>query len=349
MNADFVEFVQRVSPERIATLDMDATLIETCKRDALHCYKGYKAYQPLNVYWAEQELMVLSEFRDGNVPAGHEQTRVLREALELLPRGVETVFIRSDSEGYQWELLKYCANGNNERFGTIGFAIGADVTPELKKSVIEIEEDEWRPLFRMTAAGPINSGIEWAESCFLPASAGWGRSAPLYKFFVTREPLDELRLPGVGDQIELPFPTMTMGRDGVVYKVQAVVTNLDLAGDDVIRWYRGRCGKSEEAHSILKEDLAGGRLPSGKFGANAAWWAFAVLAFNLNSAMNRLILKGDWINKRMKAIRFAVVNLPGRVVRHARRLLMCLSAGCPALRLLIDARERIAAFAHPPA
>jgi len=34
-----------------------------------------------------------------------------------------------------------------------------------------------------------------------------------------------------------------------------------------------RCGKSEEAHATMKADLAGGRLPSGKFGANAAWWA----------------------------------------------------------------------------
>ena len=33
-------------------------------------------------------------------------------------------------------------------------------------------------------------------------------------------------------------------------------------------------------HGVLKDDLAGGRLPSGLFGANAAWWAIAVLSFN---------------------------------------------------------------------
>ena len=51
-----------------ATLDMDATLIETHKRDALFCYKKFKAYQPLNCWWAEQGVMLYSEFRDGNVP-----------------------------------------------------------------------------------------------------------------------------------------------------------------------------------------------------------------------------------------------------------------------------------------
>ncbi|MEW6419484.1 MAG: hypothetical protein AB1480_15450 [Nitrospirota bacterium] len=33
-----------------------------------------------------------------------------------------------------------------------------------------------------------------------------------------------------------------------------------------------RCGKSEEAHAAMKNDLAGGQFPSGDFGENAAWW-----------------------------------------------------------------------------
>ena len=42
------------SPAATATLDMDATLIATHKREALFCYKKFKAYQPLNCWWAEQ-------------------------------------------------------------------------------------------------------------------------------------------------------------------------------------------------------------------------------------------------------------------------------------------------------
>ena len=44
VHKDFIADVQRRSPEKVATLDMDATLVETNKKDALHCYKGYKAY-----------------------------------------------------------------------------------------------------------------------------------------------------------------------------------------------------------------------------------------------------------------------------------------------------------------
>ena len=88
VNRDLVASIQKHRPKTEATLDMDATLVETQKEDALFSYKGYKAYQPFNVWWAEQELVLHTEFRDGNVPAGYEQLRVFKEALDMLPEGV---------------------------------------------------------------------------------------------------------------------------------------------------------------------------------------------------------------------------------------------------------------------
>jgi hypothetical protein len=63
--------------------------------------KGYRSYQPLNTWWAEQEIILHSEFRDGNVPAGYEQLRVFKEALACLPEGIKQVRLRSDTAGYQ--------------------------------------------------------------------------------------------------------------------------------------------------------------------------------------------------------------------------------------------------------
>jgi hypothetical protein len=111
VNGDMVAFIQGRTPQKVATLDQDATLAETTKRDALFSYQGYKAYQPLNTWWAGQGLVLHTEFRDGNVPAGYEQLRVLKDALALLPAGVEIVRLRSDTAGYQHELLQYCAKG----------------------------------------------------------------------------------------------------------------------------------------------------------------------------------------------------------------------------------------------
>lgn len=127
INNHMLEFLQSNKPEAIATLDMDATLVESHKKEALYSYKKYKSYQPLNTWWWEQGVVVHSEFRDGNVGAGFEQRRVLDEALDCLPQGIKKVYLRSDTAGYQHDLLKYCEVGKNKRFGRIEFAIGCDV------------------------------------------------------------------------------------------------------------------------------------------------------------------------------------------------------------------------------
>ena len=47
--------------------------------------------------------------------------------------------------------------------------------------------------------------------------------------------------------------------------------------------------------------ITGGQLPSGLFGANAAWWTLMILALNLNAAMKRPVMGKGWLTKRMKA------------------------------------------------
>ena len=170
---------------------MDTTVIATQKEDALFPYKGYKAYQPFNVSWAELQLMLHTEFRDGNVPAGYEQLRVLEEALDLLPEGVQRVYLRSDTAGYQHDLLKYCEKGDG-RFGRIEFAIGADVTKECKKAVAEAEE--WKPVMKEVKGEMRKTGKEWAEVCFVPNAIGSSRNGLVYRYLATREPLREIYL-----------------------------------------------------------------------------------------------------------------------------------------------------------
>jgi hypothetical protein len=343
-NAALLAFMHKQRPRTEATLDMDATLIETHKRDALYCYKKFKAYQPLSCWWAEQGAMLYSEFRDGNVPAGHEQLRVLKDCLAHLPLSVKKVSLRSDSAGYQQELLLYCGEGKDPRFGVIDFAIAADVTEAFRAAVLELPESAWRPLIRMVDGEPQQTDQEWAEVCFVPGWAGHGRNRADYRFLAIREPLRQLPL---GDEAQLTFPTMSFGRKGL-HKLFGVVTNSKDAGDAVIWWLRERCGESEQVHSALKSDLAGGQLPSGLFGANAAWWALAIIAHNLNAAMKRLALGGDWAGKRMKALRFHLIALPGRVVGHARRLIVRLGGGGEAAATLSDARRAIQALAQEP-
>lgn len=347
INIDLMKFIHNHKIERNATLDMDATLIETDKEEALYCYKGFKAYQPLNVYWAEYDAILYSEFRDGNVPAGYEQLRVMKEAISFLPESVKKVYMRSDTAGYQQELLKYCAEGRDEKFGVIEFAIGADVTTEFKKAVSNISESEWNSLERNVEDKKMGTGQEWAEVCFVPSWAGNSKKGPDYRFLAIREPIRQLNLPGMNEQIVFPFQTMDFSNKGK-YKIFGVVTNRDIPGDELIWWHRGRCGKSEEAHSVMKEDLAGGKLPSGSFGENAAWWAIMILAFNLNSAMKHMVLGGNWVTKRLKAIRYAFINLPGRIIKRSRELIVRLTGGHISNEILFQARGRILCLLPDP-
>ena len=65
----------------------------------------FTSYQPLGVYRAEQELLLHSELRDGNVNAGTDILRVMVEVLEWLPSDVQHVRVRSDNAAYQWSCL----------------------------------------------------------------------------------------------------------------------------------------------------------------------------------------------------------------------------------------------------
>ncbi len=62
-------------PITTATIDHDGTIIEAHKHDALVAYEGTRGYQPLVAVWAEQQLVVADEFRDGNAAGGRAPAR----------------------------------------------------------------------------------------------------------------------------------------------------------------------------------------------------------------------------------------------------------------------------------
>jgi hypothetical protein len=343
VNQALVMGVERHSLTKEATLDIDATLQETHKQQALYCYQGYRAYQPVNIYWAQTGLMVHSEFRDGNVPAGHGMLRILKEGLAMLPGGIQKVRMRLDSAGYQHEVLRFCATGDEGRRPVIEFTVSNDMTPEFREAARRAPEWEWRPLPRKRG----EAAQEWAEVVYVPSAIAYSKDFPEYRYLAIREELEQGELPGMEDsqQQELPFAAVVMGKR--TYRLRGIVTNREGEGAALIRWHNLRCGKSEEAHAILKRELAGGRFPSGKFGANAAWWALVVLAYNLHMALPRLALPDKLKGKRLKAIRFALITLPGRVVERGRQLFVRLARNHPALAWLVDMRRKLAGLAAP--
>ncbi len=136
VNQDVVrELPRRCAGERIATIDMDATVIESWQREAKATYEGGSGYQPMVALWAELNVVVAEEFRDGNVPALKDPLRVAQRGFAALPGTIKERYFRGDSACDEEELLSWLRDEKraNGPAGFIGFAVSARVNPVLRK------------------------------------------------------------------------------------------------------------------------------------------------------------------------------------------------------------------------
>ena len=347
INKDVVAIAQQLSPQRTATLDMDNNLIVSQKRTAKTSYKKQSSYQPFNVYWSEQDQMLFSEFRDGNVPAGKEQLRILKEAVSMLPEGVESVEMRSDSAGYQHELLEYMESGES-RFGRIGFAISCDISKSFREAVLQTDESDWQKVVYKDQDGYlVETDQEVAEICYVPQTKNTKKDAPVFRYLATREATNiqsEHTSDGqitfmTSEYVEQKLHLEEMNRK--VYKVFGLVTNKEASALDILLWHRKRCGNSEQEHSRLTKDMAGGRFPSDSFGVNAAWWAISTISLNLLKLFQKHTLPLHLQRARKKTLNKVMFRVAIKVLIRSRGLLIRIGQGHPLSDLVQTAREKI--------
>ena len=316
---------------REATLDLDATIVSSGKREAQFTYRaanrevpGEKGYQPMVGYCRELGAVVHTEFRDGNVPASLEKKRFLEETLRRLPEAIGRVTVRADGAGYQEELIRYCNDpsvrpAELQRYGVIRFVCGAPRSEALMEEARRLPEEAW-------AAVPESGELEFAEVPFVSNLGARQREEHTLRYLAVRRPLRGALGIGAND-----FPAVA-GRPAM--RVRFLFTNMPhpeaagkaetegpgpLGGAAVVELANGRCGEGEEIHSILKSDFAGGLLPSGKFGANACWWQLAAVSHNVVALLRVCALGRAWLRVRMKRLRAKFFHRAARLVRHGRR------------------------------
>ena len=313
------QLYQRSGREPItrATLEMDATFMETQKQTALTCYKKYDAYSALCVRWAETGLVVWDEFRDGNVPPAYRNQAALEEAITYLNSalGLTDVWVRSDAAACQHDLLRMLATWRvADQPCPVNFAIGYIKTDAFRAVVRTQPAEEWTPVYDKRG----HLLYEVTEVVFVANREALVKAAP-YRHIVARRPTPQGLLPGLEVSQPGSAEEESVAMDGKAYKIFAIVSNIAAwTPREIVAWYNGRCGRGEAVNSVLKSDLAGGQLPSNKFGANAAWWAVVVLAHNLHALLASLALPGDLKEARFKRLRFQFINVPARLVQHAR-------------------------------
>jgi hypothetical protein len=252
--------------------------------------------------WAETNLVLAGEFRDGNVPAQKEPLRAARRAFEPLPPAVKEYYFRGDSACWEKGLLRWLRDEKRAGgpAGPIAFGIGVRMTPNLKKHVERLREEEWKAYPEDSAALRECAAVRnyWPEDEDRPDGAG----ALRYVAIRVRKRQGEL----------------FADRSGVKYFVVAG-NQWDWDAVRLLNWQREKAGTIEALPDVLKNDLAAGAMPCGRLGANAAWLRLAVMTPNVLTALKRLALPEKWLTARPKKMRFQIFRSPGKLISHVRR------------------------------
>ena len=229
--------------------------------------------------------------------------------------------MRSDSAAYQQAVLDHW-NGRGWRF-----AVSADLSPQLRAAITDLPPAAWQ----FWAEEPGGFVREWAEVPYVPSRVSERRDTQPYRYLAIR----------------IRTPQGVLFGDGTRAKLFGVVTNdWEEEGQRLLEWHRGKAGTIEQVHRVLKDELAAGVYPSGRFGANAAWLRLQVLTFNLLELLKAAALEAHYRNARPKRLRFAIFTQFGRVVRHARRQIVRLATQAWEM-LVAPGRRKLAARAWP--
>ena len=326
VNVGFVQGVAVQGKCTRATLDHDATIQESHKREAQPHYKGGRGYQPSAIYWAEQDLVVADEYRDGNVPAGMENLRLIRRGFAGLPDWVTERYFRADSACYDEEVLKWLADEEREGGpkGEIGFTISADMSTQLHDTCAAVPESGWQLLEER-----VHETVWCAEVEFTPGN--WPKDAKPLRYVAVRFRARQGELFGNGSSM----------------KYLAVVSNRAGEPVDLLRWHWQKAGTIEAVHDVTKNELAARVPPCGRFGADAAWYRLSLLTYNVLSAMKSVALPAAMSSAGPKRMRFSLFNIAGRIVSRGGKVILRIAAEIERIVKLKEVRARLAALPEP--
>lgn len=305
-----------------ATVDADATIIEAHKQSARPTYDGRRGYQPLLAVWAETGLVLADEFRDGNVPAAMAPLQLTQAAFAALPQGLKNYYFRGDCACHEQQLIAWLHNCQrpNGPAGFIGFAISARITADLAQALAAVPENGWQTI----NTEEDGTKRQWAELDFVPHNDYEQKAAKPLRYLGLRL----LKAQGV------------LFADNTDRQHFAVLTNRTEDGGFILNWQRLKAGTIEHTHDELKNGLGAGRLPSNKFGANAAWFRIACLTLNLVEAIRRCWGEEELKTAKLKKLRFALFGVTGRVVRDRRKISLRFCASKPWIERFIRLFER---------
>lgn len=277
------------------TLDADATEIIGEKGDALVTYNGNKGYMPMLGFLYENAVCLLDEFREGNVAPAFGQKEFYLQCKQRMPRGKRIGYYRGDSASYQAGFF------NQLEEDGVKYGITVDQDKAVKSAIALIRRGDWKE--------PVKGcGYELAETVHC-----MNETKKAFRLVLKR---------GLRRQGEL------FENEGQ-YFYHVVATNWleeEKNTEEVLKWHNQR-GQAENFNKELKIGLGMERMPCGQTYANAVFFRIGVIAYNLFIGFKRLSCPESWAKHTIATFRWKMVQVAGRIVKHA---------GETVLKLMID-------------
>lgn len=308
-----------VGDDGLVLVDMDDTIREVHGYHKQAAAYGYSKVRGLNALVitisTPTSLPVIGEFslRRGNVRSGDHAGWWLKRALATTGRLApgRQVLTRADSA--------FCNHTNVATASKAGawFSFTIPAWPTVTRAIGQISADAWTAIRYPNAIKDPDTGalISDAEVAEIPFTA-----------FVTRPQDEQVACRLVVRRVKRLNQNAKTGQDTLfdTYRYHAFITNSTL---DTVQ-----ADKTHRQHAIIEqtiEELKTGplaHLPSGKFTANAAWLAFAVIAHNISRAA---AVAAGRPTARMLTIQHTLIGVPARLARTGRRLTLHLPERWP--------------------
>lgn len=307
--------------EGIVFVDVDDTIREVHGYAKQGAAFGYSGVRGLNLQVATistplaAPVIARARLRKGNTASPTGAGRLLAQALKTArAAGVAgRVLARADSAYYGWAFV-----GTAIRHRA-WFSVTARMNPSVVRAITGIDDDAWTP-------------IEYPNAIWEEAEHRWISDAEVaevpFVAFTGRRKAEHVSCRLIVRRVKRLQPLASDGSEQAelfaTYRHHAFITNSTL---DIVE-----ADQRHRDHAIVEQVIAElkdgplAHLPSGKYAANAAWVAHAVIAFNLARAA---AVAADQHRARWATLRTRIINVPARIATTGRRLVLHLPQRWP--------------------
>lgn len=285
-------------------VDLDSTICEVHgkhKQGAAYGYTKQLGYHPLLATRAGTGEILSARMRKGSAGSSRGIIRFVNELVAAVKRAGATgpITIRADSGFWSWEL---CDRLNAHR---VAWSITVTNHASIRTAIAAIPDDDWTDI-DYTAGGQ----AQVAETIITVGRGQKKRHIKQARLVVRRTRLTDTA------QRQL-WPD---------WRHHAFITNrTDLDTITADQFHREHA-VVELAIRDLKEGAGVDHIPSGHYGANAAWLACAALAHNLGCWTTQLADQPQVTNRTRRT---RLIAVPAVIANHSRQILLRLPARWP--------------------